>query len=68
MPKKGTGKTLFVRKFPPDLFRLIEGTAEFLDIRRDEIVIRLLRGSLKKSQKSSDELKQWFREFEEGEQ
>jgi len=61
MPKKGDRSILYVRRLPSGLLGRINGLAENLDLVRDEFVIKLLELSVRRFEKTQQEMKQWWK-------
>jgi hypothetical protein len=60
MPKKGDRTLLYVRDLPPGLLGRINGTAEYLELVRDEFVIELLRQECERFEAAQFEAKAWW--------
>ena len=59
--RKG-GKSLYVRMFPPDLLRRINGVAEFIGMERDAFVTALLQQEMRRFEASQVEAGEWWKE------
>jgi hypothetical protein len=54
-------KSLYVRMFPADLLRRLNGVAEFIGMERDAFVTELLKQDMKRFETSQAESSEWWK-------
>ena len=54
-------KSLYVRMFPADLLRRLNGIAEFIGMERDAFVTELLKQDVSRFETSQAELSEWWK-------
>ena len=60
VPEKGA-RSLYVRMFPADLLRRLNGIAEFIGMERDAFVTELLKQDVSRFETSQAELSEWWK-------
>jgi len=54
-------KSLYVRMFPADLLRRLNGVAEFIGMERDAFVTELLKQDMRRFETSQAESSEWWK-------
>jgi len=54
-------KSLYVRMFPADLLRRLNGVAEFIGMERDAFVTELLKQDMRRFETSQTESSEWWK-------